>query len=373
MELTLPVLGGPGGERKQGGEGDHFLDLFARKFNLYKHCNFTLDAQFGCECSTPPLHYGARDSGVRMTTLRSSLHDEIRAPLVVLLSTVGAVAVNQQEPNVATLSAAEEPLRCNVFDVSVPTLFAVTAVELAALTVPGREADNLAALAALGGGQGIARRLHVDPDVGLSADPTETFTDRTIAFGINVFPCQPYESWIALFTGCFEDVVLLVLVASAIVSLVIGSIEHPSTGWIDGLAIMIAVLLVATVTATNDYQKQLQFRALAAVSDARVEVQVLRGGARRVVGVPDIVVGDVIHIESGSRLPADGVVLRSQGLKTNESALTGESNDIAKDAYGARSGASPLLLSGSQVCPCTPAMVFRCSPCCRCCESDRLH
>lgn len=65
-------------------------------------------------------------------------------------------------------------------------------------------------------------------------------------------------------------------------------------GFIDGLAILIAVAIVATVTATNDYNKQIQFRALQDESKRRVEVCVRRGGKTCFVGTTDLVVGDIV-------------------------------------------------------------------------------
>ena len=69
--------------------------------------------------------------------------------------------------------------------------------------------------------------------------------------------------------------------AAAIVSIVIESLEHPSKGWIDGVAIMMAVIIVATVTATNDYNKQLQFRKLSKESESMVEVRQHRAACSR--------------------------------------------------------------------------------------------
>jgi len=131
-----------------------------------------------------------------------------------------------------------------------------------------------------------------------------------------------------------------------------------------------AVVIVASVTATNDYNKQLQFRALAQESKRRVEVPVRRAGETLFVGTVEIVVGDVVTLgeqeegegaplaqaqvtnqiltfpasETGALVPADGIVLRSSDLKVNESALTGESDDIVK-----HEGSAPVLLAGSQV------------------------
>ncbi len=63
-------------------------------------------------------------------------------------------------------------------------------------------------------------------------------------FGPNVFPENPMKSFIELFLECFEDMIICILVAAAIVSLVIGIYEEPEHGWIEGTAILIAVFIV---------------------------------------------------------------------------------------------------------------------------------
>jgi O-antigen/teichoic acid export membrane protein len=59
-----------------------------------------------------------------------------------------------------------------------------------------------------------------------------------------------------------EDTILRILIVSAIISLVIGMIMHPDHGWIEGTAILSAVVIVVSVGAGNDYVKEKQFRAL---------------------------------------------------------------------------------------------------------------
>jgi len=99
--------------------------------------------------------------------------------------------------------------------------------------------------------------------------------------GDNVMPEPPMTSFLSLFIGSFNDPVLMVLIAAAIVSLVLGMLDpaHAETGWIEGAAIMIAVLIVAVVTAGNDYAKELQFRALAKFAQTMESCTVLRDGA----------------------------------------------------------------------------------------------
>ena len=71
------------------------------------------------------------------------------------------------------------------------------------------------------------------------------------------------------FFESFNDPTLMILIGAAVVSLVIGIVEEGAAkGWIEGGAILIAVLLVASVTAGNDYTKELQFRELEKSSDA---------------------------------------------------------------------------------------------------------
>ena len=68
----------------------------------------------------------------------------------------------------------------------------------------------------------------------------------------------------------------------------IGLYEDPSTGWIEGAAILFAVLLVATVTATNDYRKESQFRKLNAKKDD-VTIGVIRAGQAVNINVKELV------------------------------------------------------------------------------------
>ena len=82
---------------------------------------------------------------------------------------------------------------------------------------------------------------------------------RTL-YGSNLMPEPPSKTWLQLFLDVFEDdPTVWILMASSLVSLVIGIYEDPSSGWIEGVAILSAVLIVAVVTACNDYQSQAQF------------------------------------------------------------------------------------------------------------------
>eukprot|EP00741_Cyanophora_paradoxa_P012330 tig00020607_g11915.t1 len=113
--------------------------------------------------------------------------------------------------------------------------------------------------------------------------------------------------------------------------------------WVDGVSILGAVALVSAVTAANNYTKEAQFRALNRVKNDR-RARVVRGGAPREVQASELVVGDLVLLEAGDQVPADGVLVAGFGLEADESGLTGESDAVKKGP------ASPLLLAGTQVC-----------------------
>lgn len=104
---------------------------------------------------------------------------------------------------------------------------------------------------------GLAKLLELDCKKGLSHDQV---IKMRATFGNNGFPESPMNTFLSLFLGAFEDPVLLILLAAAMVSLGVGIYEDPHEGWIEGVAIFIAVFLVAMIGATNDYTKELQFR-----------------------------------------------------------------------------------------------------------------
>ena len=152
-----------------------------------------------------------------------------------------------------------------------------------------------------------------------------------------------------LVCDALEDPILRILIVAAIVSLCVGMIEDPSEGWLEGTAILMAVVIVVMVTATNDYMKDKQFRALSAKAD-EVSVTVVRGTERE-ISAYDLVTGDIMRIKTGSIIPADGIVINCFNLKADESSKTGEPDLMLKGPFRNESNpkASPFLLAGSKI------------------------
>ncbi len=120
--------------------------------------------------------------------------------------------------------------------------------------------------------------------------------------------------------------------------------EEANVEWIEGAAIIIAVLVVVFVTAFNDWTKERQFRGLQSKIELDQKFNVVRENAVRQVPIKDIVVGDICQVKYGDLLPADGVVVQSNDLKVDESSLTGESDLIKK-----HESRDPFLLSGTHI------------------------
>lgn len=102
--------------------------------------------------------------------------------------------------------------------------------------------------------------------------------------------------------------------------------------------------LLACAGAGNDYQKDKQFKKLNAQKD-KLEVKVIRDGEQTLVENTDIVVGDLLLLDTGDKIVADGVLAKGFNLVVDEAALTGESEPLNKG------DGDVWCMSGSEVKP----------------------
>lgn len=170
----------------------------------------------------------------------------------------------------------------------------ITQETLDKLNVEQSRQQNREALDALGGIETLMEKLGASPTQGLTTSQVIASREK---FGRNSFPESPMKGFFTLFFEAFGDQTLLILIAAAIVSLVIGIIEDPGHGYVEGAAILIAVVLVAGVTAGNDYTKELQFRALEQSSQNDERTSVIRNGIVERINPADIVVGDLLLLQ----------------------------------------------------------------------------
>lgn len=107
------------------------------------------------------------------------------------------------------------------------------------------------------------------------------------------------------------------------------------------MAIVVAVFIVLSVTAGNDWSKDRKFKKLMLLQSDK-KVRVIRGGIKNEISSWDILVGDVVELICGDEVPADGVYVTGNRLIIDESPLTGETFPVKKDFN------APFLFSGCQ-------------------------
>ncbi|KAI1129012.1 calcium-translocating P-type ATPase [Nemania abortiva] len=259
---------------------------------------------------------------------------------------------------------------------------------------------SLLAFRALGGLAGIQRGLQTDTKAGLSLDETtvrskvtfdqavgrtsdkflglaettscpgsDAFIDRVRVYGKNILPAKKAAPLWKLVWAAFQDKVIILLAVAAIVSLALGlyetfGVKHepgdpPAVDWIEGVAIIIAILIVTLVGSLNDWQKERAFFKLNEKKEDR-EIKVIRSGKSYIINVREILVGDVLHLEPGDLVPVDGILIDGHDLKFDESSATGESDAIKKtpgdqvmasleSGNANTKGLDPFIISGAKV------------------------
>ncbi|KAK7976453.1 hypothetical protein PG989_014916 [Apiospora arundinis] len=195
----------------------------------------------------------------------------------------------------------------------------------------------------------------------------DAFSDRKRVYGDNRIPEKKGKSFLQLVWITYNDKVLILLSIAAVVSLAIGlyqtfgtehDAEHPGVEWVEGVAIIVAIVIVVLVGSLNDWQKERQFAKLNKKKQDRV-VRAVRSGQTVEVSVFDIMAGDVVHLEPGDLIPVDGILIQGYNVKCDESQATGESDIIKKrggdEVYAAIENgenlkkADPFIQSGARV------------------------
>lgn len=168
---------------------------------------------------------------------------------------------------------------------------------------------------------------------GLSQTEVEA---RRQKYGTNILTPPEREAWWKLFLEKFEDPIIRILMVAAVLAIAIGIVEG---SYVEGIGIILAILLATTVAFLNEYKASQEFDILNKVSD-EVPIQTIRDSHWTTVAKKDIVVGDIVSVEAGDEIPADGRVLEAVSFKVNEASLTGESVPVTKIAEEKSNGST---------------------------------
>ena len=132
------------------------------------------------------------------------------------------------------------------------------------------------------------------------------------------------------FLAQLKELMVLILLISAIVSIVIGIIENSPSEIVDGAIILGIVVMNASFGGVQEYKTEKAIESLKKMTEA--STLVLRDGKVEKIPSKSLVHGDIVVLEAGSIVPADLRLIESANLKINESALTGESEAVTKSA-----------------------------------------
>jgi len=170
----------------------------------------------------------------------------------------------------------------------------------------------------------IREELNTDLEKGLDND---AYLKSLSKFGKNELKAKKKKTLLQKFIEQFKDFMIIVLIISAIVSGVVGVME--GEGITDSIIILLVVVLNAVIGVFQENKAEKSLEALQKLSSHTAKV--IRNGEMVVVEAKDLVPGDVVVLDTGDFVPADLRLIEAVNLKSQESALTGESVPVEKD------------------------------------------
>ena len=173
----------------------------------------------------------------------------------------------------------------------------------------------------------VVQSLQSDLTTGLTQGQVE---EKRAQFGENKLKEKKKKTTLQRFAEQFKDVMILILIIAAIVSFAIACIEGEPKEFFEPVLILLIVILNAIMGVMQESKAEKALDALKSLSAPHARV--LRDGKEKVIDAVELVPGDIIHLEAGDFIPADARLIRSVSLKSEESALTGESVPSEKDA-----------------------------------------
>lgn len=181
-----------------------------------------------------------------------------------------------------------------------------------------KEPESLVQDAYLKSAEEVYKALSVNPDKGLSDKEVEK---RKKKYGPNILEKQEKRSILQIILSQIKNPVVYLLSAAAILAFVFGDIA-------EGIAIIVVLLINTIIGFWMEYNAQKSMEALKKMD--KIEAKVLRDGKNKKINAEEIVPGDILIVEAGDLIAADGRILKATELGLDESPLTGESVPVNK-------------------------------------------
>ena len=175
----------------------------------------------------------------------------------------------------------------------------------------------------------VIAALGTDAARGLSSAEAKGRLER---YGPNRLKSAPETPWWRRLLEQFQNFLVIILLVATVISAVEWLLQDPREAALpyEAIVIMAIVILNALLGFVQEARAERSVRALMAL--AAPESSVIRDGERQRIAAEEIVLGDIILLEAGDKVPADARVVEEANLHTDEAPLTGESQPVAKDA-----------------------------------------
>ena len=177
----------------------------------------------------------------------------------------------------------------------------------------------------------LLAKTGTDSEKGLNPEQVEKSRST---YGTNSFVRQRHESLAKRIWDASTEPMLVMLIFAAIITLAVNITRYFTGGeynFLECVGIFAAIALSVVITIITEGKSAKAFEALNKINEDTL-IKVIRNGEPQLITQKEIVVGDIIMIETGDKIVADGRLLSSNDLSVDESALTGESLPVKKDA-----------------------------------------
>lgn len=183
----------------------------------------------------------------------------------------------------------------------------------------------------------VLNKLSTNSETGLNIEEIQA---RKSKYGPNKLREKKKNTTIQRFFDQFKDAMILILIAAAVISFAVVCAEQNWGELFEPLLIVVIVILNAVMGV---YQEGKAEKALESLKNMSApHARVIRNGKEEIIDAADLVPGDIIKLEAGDFVPADARLLHSVSLKSEESALTGESVPSEKDAEAKVNEKAPI-------------------------------
>ena len=159
---------------------------------------------------------------------------------------------------------------------------------------------------------------------GLTAKQVEESRSKYGSNSLTQIPPDPL--WKKILEG-FKDPMIMILLVALVVQVVLFFLNQAE--WFEPVGILIAILIANGVASVSESKQEGKASSLKAEEEAKETAKVIRDGKLEEIHVSEIVVGDIVYLQAGDKIPADGVVIEGE-LKVDQAALNGETEEADK-------------------------------------------